>query len=84
MAKRITVVTLPDKTVEACPHGGVYLTTRITINATIYVLGDMAVYESTSVEDNFDPDGLADIYVDGVFAKTIVYDPPRVVGKEYA
>lgn len=74
MAKRIAVLTLPGKTVEALPQGNSYPTGAITI-PQVGTAGNYAVYEKTDVADNFHAYGQADIYVDGVYSKTIIYDP---------
>lgn len=74
MAKIISFFTLIGKTCEAIPHGNTYPAGAITIpEITAYDAGDYRAFEKTDVADAFHAYGLADIYIDGNFKKTILY-----------
>lgn len=63
------------KTVEAVPRGNTYPAGAITIPASSKIAGHLTLYEKNDVSNSFHTYGQADIYVDGVLLKTIIYDP---------
>ena len=76
MAKRIAIFAESGKSVEAIPHDNTYPTGAVTLaEDTSKAAGDYSLYSKTDVSDSFHSYGQADIYINGVFVKTVLYAP---------
>lgn len=84
MAKTIEFVATSGAVVEAVPHDITYPNQKITIAESSTTAGNMSIFQKTDVSDTFHWAGLADIYVNGVFRKTVLFAPELgVTGEEY-